>query len=212
MELSERLKTIPKSRLILYILGLGLIPLLGAAYLFMSKLEELNDLHNSLQGLKALSIQREKKQAGNIALRNYYREANHFYIDKNIENIRLLQPEIEGLKKAISNPNFPEDPNIRKRLEVLTGPQNHISFSEGAVQSNPFFQETLESLVHPVEININDLQKILSAVEGVEIGPYSPEPGRPQLIIIDFKLDKKSLSDKNEVFGLNMKLLKREFL
>src|SRR5688572_16015307 len=211
MEPSGLFKDIPKSRLLLYLLVLGILPLLLILFLFVSKLDDLNDLQNSIQSLQGLALQREKKQAVNIALRNHYQEADHFYLDKNIESIQLLEPEIENLKKIASNPNFPEDPNVRKRIDFLTSPQNRLVFSEGAVQSTPFFQETVETLTHPVEIDTNDLQEILAAIEGVEVGQFTPNPGRPQLIILDFKLEKKNIGDKNEVFGLNMKILKREF-
>lgn len=211
MDISNLFKNIPQSRLILYIMIAGLLPLLFVLFSFISKLSSVDQLQLSIQSVQNLALQREKKQAVNIALRNSYRDADHFYIDKYVEPLDFLKPEIESLQKIVSNPNFSEDENIKKRLEFLTGPANNLSFTEGAVQSNPFFQETTETLVHPVEINLEDLQMILSKIEGVDIGPYSPSPGRPQLIIIDFKLDKKNISDKNEVFGLNLKLLKREF-
>lgn len=100
----------------------------------------------------------------------------------------------------------------KKRLEFLTGTSNDLTFTEGVVQSNPIFQETTETLVHPVEIDTKDLRTILAKIEGTTIGNETPSPNRPQLIILDFKLEKKHVTDKNEVFLLNLKLLKREFL
>ena len=69
-----------------------------------------------------------------------------------------------------------------------------------------------ETLVHPIEVNVDDIQEILSGIEGVIIGPYEPPPNPPQLLMLDFKIDRKGISEKNEVYGLNLKLLKREFL
>lgn len=212
MDPANFIKGIPQSRLIIYIIVAGLLPLLAVGFHFMSQLDSLGQLENSVQMLEATALQREKRQATNTAVRNNFRDAEHFYIDKDIESIDLLEPEIESLTKVVNNPNFAEDDNIRKRLSFLGGPQNNLSFTEGVVQSTPFFQETTETLVHPVEVNMADLQNILAKIEGVEIGPYKPGPGRPQLIILDFKLEKKGISEKNEVFNLNMKLLKREFL
>src|SRR5262249_42700214 len=117
-----------------------------------------------------------------------------------------------GLQKVMSNKNFPDDENIKKRLEFLTSPSNNMIFTEGIVQSTPLFQEVNESLVHAVEVDGDDLRTILARIEGTDIGSETPGANRPQLIILDFKIEKKSVTEKNQVFVLNLKLLKREFL
>ena len=106
-----------------------------------------------------------------------------------------MEPEIESLQKIMSRNNFAEDETVRKWLDYLNQ-SNGLSFSEGAVQASPQFQEVIETQVNPVEVNTVDLQKILAKVEGMEIGNFSPGPNRPQLLIIEFKLDRKKLSGK----------------
>lgn len=204
-------KNIPQNRILFYLFLAGLLPILAALFLFFSEKNSLNDLKITLDEVKQKAILLEKKQAINMAVRHHFKDADHFYIDKYLETLTFLEPEIESLQSIVNNKNYVEDDSVKKRIEFLTG-SNLLVFSEGVVQTYPLFQETTETLVHPIEIDINDLQKILARVEGVEIGNYSPGPNRPQLIIIDFKLEKKNLSEKNEVFTLNMKLLKREFL
>lgn len=112
----------------------------------------------------------------------------------------------------MTNKNYPDDENIKKRLEFLQSGGNTLVFSEGVVQSNPFFQEVLETLVHPVEVDADDIREILAKIEGIPIRNYAPGPNRPQLIVLEFKIDKKQMSEKNEIYLLNMKLLKREFV
>lgn len=206
------LNKIPQSRALLYIFLAGLLPLFIAFVHFMSQRTQLRELENTLETVQHMAFIKEKKQSTNIAVREHFRDADHFYIDKHLETLVFLEPEIESLQKLINDKNFSDNEQIKKRLETLTGTGNSLIFTEGVVQSFPLFQETAETLVHPVEINISDLQKILAKVEGVDIGSYSPGPNRPQLLVIDFKIDKKKVSEKNEVFVLNMKLLKREFL
>ena len=175
----------------------------------MSSLKSIDEVGAAISQVQETAFVKEKKQAINNAVRNHFRDADHFYIDKYLETLQFLEPEIESLQKVASNKNYAEDENIKKRLELLTGSGNNMVFSEGVVQSNPLFQETTETLVHPVEVNLSDLKNILSKVEGVDIGTFKPGPNRPQLIIIDFKLEKKSVTEKNEVYVLNMKLLKK---
>lgn len=205
-------KSIPQKRLLLYLLLAGSLPILFAWLTFSSQLSSVNDLENNILQVQQLAYNREKKQSVNMAIRNYYRDADHFYIDKNLETITLLEPEIESLKNMTTDSNFNDDENIKKRLDALMGAANKISFTEGVVQSSPTFQEVTETLVHPIEVNVDDLRKILCYTEGIAIGDCTPPPNRPQLIILDFKLDKKNVSEKNQVFQLNLKLLKREFL
>lgn len=202
---------IPFKRQVIYLLILGQLPLLFVIIHFFSQNAALNSLSNSLELAQVQAQTSEAKHALNNAVRQHYSDADHFYIDKQLETLIFLEPEIESLQKVVNHRNFTEDAAIKKRLELLTN-SNSLSFSEGAVQSTPGFQETIETLIHPVEVNINDLKHILAKVEGVEIEPYSQGQSRPQLIILDFKIDKKKISDSNEVLSLDMKLLKREFL
>lgn len=210
MDLSG-LKSIPQERLLIYICILGLLPLLLVAFFIFSGLESLGNLEMGIQNLQLVAMQKEKKQAANRALRTNFKDSEHLYIDKNLETLSFLQSDVENLKKISSDPNFTQNEAIRKRLEFLTSSKNRLTFIEGAVQSTPQFQEMTETLAHPVEVNVKDVQQILSYIEGIDIGPFKPPPGRPQLLILDFQLNRKIVSENNEVFELNMKLLKREF-
>ncbi len=203
---------IPQSRLLLYVMLLGLLPIGLAIFNFMTQQNKLNLVEMTILMLGDQAATQKKKQAVNIAVRNNFRDADHFYIDKHLETIEFLEPEVESLQKVLKNKNFADDENIKKRLDFLTGTQNKLIFTEGVVQSTPLFQETTETLVHPVEVDVNDIKVLLAKIEGTEIGKEGPSPNRPQLIILDFKIEKKHVTEKNEVFLLNLKLLKREFL
>lgn len=202
---------IPKTRLFLYMLLAGLLPIVFVFCYVVMQHNQVATILSDLQELRERAFLREKKQATNMAVRSHYRDADHFYIDKNLETLTFLEPEVEGLQKLLVSNNVADDETIKKRLEFLTSSGNNMVFSEGIVQSSPLMQETTETLVHPVEMNNADLQKVLAKVEGIEFESFTPGPSRPQLIVLDFKLDRKSLTEKSEVFVLNLKLLKREF-
>jgi len=204
-------KEIPLSRLILYMMAAGLLPVLFALMHYFSVTSSLDTLEMQVLDVTQMAYTREKQQAVNMAARQYFKEADRFYIDKYLESLSFLEPEVASLQKIASNPAYPEDEIIKKRLDLLSGPGNAMVFSEGVVQSYPFFKETTETLVHSIEVNVDDIQKILSKIEGIQIGHYAPGPNRPQLIVLDIKLDKKRVNTKNEVFTLNLKLLKREY-
>jgi hypothetical protein len=204
--------SIPFPRLLLYGMLAGLLPALFLGLYFFSKQSSLDELSHRIEELQTLTEQQEKRQATNLAVIRHFQDADHFYIDKHLEVLTFLEPEVEALQKIAKDKNFTDDEQVKKRLEYLSGPGNTLRFTEGVVQKYPQFQETTETLIHPVEVNMNDLQKILTFIEGIPLGSYKPAPHRPQMLILDFKLDKKQLPDKNEVYTLNLKLLKREFL
>jgi hypothetical protein len=205
-------ENISKTRLMIYGMLAGLLPFLLVLIHFFYEKGSVNDMRNNVEEMQQLALVREKKQALNMAVRNHFRDADHFYIDKYLETLTFLEPEVESIQKLISNKNFVGDDAVKKRLELLTGPGNSMAFSEGVVQASPTLHEVVETLVHPVEVNVSDLQKILSRIDGIDIASHKPGPNRPQLIILDFRIDRKSITEKNEVFQLNLKLLKREFL
>jgi hypothetical protein len=206
------LKNIPLSRLLLYLIFLGFLPLVFVVLIFVSEKGELQELNESMESIQYETFVNEKKQSLNLSVRQHFRDADHFYIDKYLETLVFLEPEIETLQRIVTDKNFADDERIKKRLEFLTSEGNSLIFSEGVVQTFPTYQETMETLVHPVEVDAKDIQKILAKVEGVEMGGVTPGPNRPQLFITDFKLSKKKVSDKREVYILNMKFIKREFL
>lgn len=206
------LKNIPISRAIAYVLFAGVLPLFFLFFLFSSNKSAIDDLQNTLENIQYQAFIKEKKQSLNLAVRHHFRESDHFYIDKYLETLVFLEPEIEQLQKIVQDKNFADDERVKRRLEYLTTQSNALVFSEGVVQTFPYFQETIETLVHPVEVNAQDIQSILAKVEGVKINEFVPGPSRPQLLITEFKLDKKNVNDKNEVYQLNLKLLKREYL
>lgn len=203
--------TIPLNRLLLYIMLFALLPAALIFILFQSPMELRRSLENEMNSASQRAMLFEKKQAVNLAVRQQFLDADHSYIDKYLESLTLLEPEIEALQQVVRGRHLAENETINKRLDLLSGKGNKIAFSEGVVESYPYFQDTTETLTHPVEIDIDDLQKILSTVEGVKIGANEPPAGRPELIILDLKLEKKNVTPNNQAFLLNMKLLKREF-
>lgn len=191
---------------------LGALPLLFVLAYLWSESATIDQLRMKIESVENRARSYKQRQSVNLAVIDHFRDADHFYIDKYIETLNFLEPEIEAIQKIINNKNFPGDPNIKKRYDFLTGSSNSIVFTEGIVQSYPLYQETTETMTHPIEVNVADIKKILARVEGGEIGSYKAGPNRPQLIILDFKIDKKKQENENEIFNLNMKLLKREYL
>lgn len=202
---------IPPSRLLVYLMVLGLIPIGITLFILWNQSKSLDFLQERIESLGMTLLNREQRQSVNLATRETFRNADPFYIDKVLETMTFLHPEIEGLKRLINSSQYTGDDSSKRRLEFLTGNTNKLVFIEGNVIKGPYFQEVTETLAHPVEVNIEDLKHILTNIEGVAIGNWKPPENRPQLLVLDFRLDKKSQNEDNDLFLLNMKLLKREY-
>lgn len=205
-------QSIPQARFLLYCAILGLLPTLGIAFYFWQEKTDLDLLEERIDTLRVTASVKDTKQALNNAMITHYKRADNFYIDKQIEKLQLMELEVEGLREVINNKSFADDEEARKRLEFLTGGNNSLTFNEGAVVRYPQFREVIETQVHPVEVNLPDILRFLTLIEGVPLNGFPASEGIPQLIVLDFKIDKKKIGEENEVFSLNTRLLKREYL
>jgi len=65
----------------------GLIPIVIAWFSFSSELDQVNALQHHIFNLKDQAFIRESKQSSNMAVRSHFSDADHFYIDKNLETL-----------------------------------------------------------------------------------------------------------------------------
>jgi len=205
------MKGITQTRLIIYCLILGLLPIVFVAMNFKSQQSSQKNLSYALS--QAISDQTAKnaREFVNKHVKAQYRDSNHFYIDEEIETIVPLQEERETLTKVLSLGFHQNEDMFRRRQQHHASGQNAISFVEGSVKAYSDFQETQESLAHPVEADFNDIKAILSRIEGVAFDETELPQNRPHLIITDWKMEKKK-GPTQEVFVLDIKLIKREYL
>jgi len=201
--------SISAKRLFFYLSVLLLFPIVLIIQHFSSAATEIENIEEMLSLLEGEILNKEKKQAENKAVRALYKDSDHFYIDKYLEPLPLLQKEISSIETLFEKP-VPLSEPLKKRYDHLTN-QNAIRFVEGQVKSYPTFQETIETLSHPVEVDLDDLKTLLTLIEGSNLSSTVPE-GRPHLLITDLKLDKKEGLNNREHFQLSLKLLKREYL
>ncbi len=205
------MKGISQTRLIIYCLILGFLPLIFVSMNFMSKNQSQQNLSWALSQAITDATNKNAREFVNKHVKSLYRDCNHYYIDQEIETISPLQEERETLNKVLSLGFHPSEELFRRRQQHHATGQNAISFVEGSVKAYSDFQETQESLAHPVEADFNDIKSILSRIEGVSFDETELPQNRPHLIITDWKMEKKK-GPVQEVFTLDIKLIKREYL
>jgi hypothetical protein len=157
----------------------------------------------ALRGRSAL----EKRQVREQFLIRYS-NFEPYFIDQCLESLPLLQENLSHLHAMKNHPACPNRQAVMQRINFLESGDNRLSFAEENIRSSKRVKETEERLLHPVEIDSNDLDRLLCLIEDVAIGEHVPHPNSPQLIIHDFVLTKKN----HAVYELNLSLLKREFI
>lgn len=186
------------------------LPFIYFLFQFVSGFQRLDQLEEEMERIHVRVLGTQEIERKESALLASLRHPNPRYLDEHIETLTFLFPELKKLE-AIFLEN-PYDEQLGKRLQFLKEGGNTLVFSEEQVRSNATFREVEEKQQHPVEMNEEDLKKLLCFIEGVTIWPYGPKEGRPQLIIKDFRLSKKILSSQEKVYVVSMQLIKRENL
>lgn len=203
--LKKIIGSLPLQRLIIYLIILSFLPIVCIEYVFANKKKEWESVLQRVFSVHQLSEAKARKQHLNHLARTHYSDSDHFYLDSQLESLSFLKKEVDALETLIRNPNFTGNESAEKRYASLTGEANRLHFTEGSVQTGDKVQETIAVLARPVEVDAQDLKEILGRIEG-------QRNGKPLLIVTDFKLSRKVCPSNSEVFELNMKLLKREFV
>jgi hypothetical protein len=183
------------------------LPFFLFLFKFFLGVQKLNRIEEEIENVQIRISQAQEIQRKDSSVLASLKNPDPHYLDKNVEALTFLLPEMKKLE-AIQLEN-PEDEQIGKRLQFLKE-GNRLAFSEEQIRSNEIFREIEEKQQHPVEMNEEDLKKLLCLIEGITIWPYGPKEGRPQLIIKDFKLSKKELSSQEKMFVVSMQMIKRE--
>lgn len=192
----------------LLLAALSCIPTLYLLIHFFSQLSSYEQIQEEIGRIYKKSLYLKATHQKDSTFLNDLKNPDHFYIDKHLETLCFLEPEIKK-NEALLLEN-PGDDSLKKRLYFLKEGPNKLLFSEIHTRQQGIFSEVEEKQQHPVEMDEEDLKKTLSLIEGVTIWPYGPKEKRPQLLIKDFELSKKETTSQEFVYTINMHLIKRE--
>lgn len=198
-----------KIRPVFLFLLLSLPPLFAGIYAFQKQLEA-KTLESQYETTLFKAQKSLHKKAEKERFFARYQDAQSYFIDQHLEGATFLQDEIDWLKAYEKHPALAETKLAQQRLSFLTG-KNRISFAEEATRKGDLCEEVEEKMKRSVQMNEEDLKKILCLIENVKVGSYDPIDKSPQMIITDFSLKKKTSPFKQEIFEVKLNLLKREF-
>lgn len=184
------------------------LPFIALLFQFLFHFQSLESIGEEITRIETKSLYSQEWNKKETAFLSMMKQADHFYIDKHLETLSFLEPELKKMETLLIERT--QDDQLKRRVQFLKEGSNRLLFSEEKIRQHQQFIEVEEHSQSSVEMNEEDLKKLLSLIEGVTIWPYGPKESRPQLILTDFQLTKKELPSHEHVFVINLKLLKRE--
>lgn len=202
--LNKIYQSIPLYRLLGYLMIPALLPLLWISFHYWTATREWKNLASHLEAVQHQSAIKAQKQRLNNLIRKTYADADHFYIDHQLETMSFLKKEKEGLEALFQNRAYTGNDAAEQRYAFITGEKNRFLMTQGNIQTAENIRQSTEVLSHSVELSFSDLDELLSRIE-------EKQPGQPQLLITHLRLNRKQIATGGEVFETQLKLLKREF-
>ena len=188
------------------------IPIVFGASIFFLQYLNIFELEERFYSSckKGKLILKRKQQKERFIQR--YSHANPYFLDEQIESFIPLQAEQKQIETLIKHPALNDKRPLQGRIDFLKSSANRLNFVEEEMHSTTSMKETKEKQRHPVQMDAEDLKKILCLVEDIPIDSFPLCNGRPQIIITNFTLEKKQTPIDTNVFDVEMELLKREFI
>ena len=188
-----------------FLLLLAVPPICSSFYLF-SELQSLRDLHErastAMTKVKGAFTRKARKEK----ILERHSHPDPYFLDKEIESFSFLSIEQHQLREWLSHPAIANKQPLLDRLRFLEKGDNHLSFMEEEFQISPLCKETIEKQRNWIELDNDDLKRLLTMLE------INPKEKSPQLLVTEFLMHKKETPLHSEAFEIKMNLLKREFL
>ena len=199
-------QAIPPYRLVLYAVASSLLVLVLAVLWSNSEVSSAEEARDSLRLLGEKIQRKSALQEPNRAVIQRFRDKDPLFLHKALEPMVLLGSETGIIKSRLSKSTLPDDNALEKRLHVLTT-ENVFCFVEGSTEVAASWKETMENQNKPVEIDNDDLVRVLSVLEPLD---GQEDLSKPHILISEAKLERRK-GLFQETWGLMLKVLRREY-
>jgi hypothetical protein len=192
-----------------YVACLSLLPCLASFYFLYAKQQKIAYLEekvlfiqNKIERKKQTRLQEEK-------ILSQIQKANANYLQDHLSSLSFLVPEQQKWKMFLAG--LGSSPEIKEKFAFLENMDNKLLFLENTFQKSALFEEREFTQQKSIKINREDLKRLLSLIEGVEIGSYHPIQESPQILITSFSLEKTAFSEMQEdIYTVQMQILTRQ--
>jgi len=192
--------------------SLGLILLCTAAlvYAHVMKLSSYNEVLADIAYIESTAKREAQDYKMRRSFQKTYASADPSFLKTHLESLVFLKKEVSLLNKVRAQPSFSRFKPIIKRVNFLTKGENSLNFTQESKSERDQIKEEVLKLKHPVSVDIQDVKKILTAIEGVWIPPNLRIPYSPWFCFKTFSLTKQHLTESREAYQLEMEVISRQ--
>lgn len=184
----------------------GLLMCIGGVtyHLFaLKRLEQGCDHFKMELEQKRFSLKRKEEESRVLKA---MKEAEPNFVENRLEKLPLLASEVRRIQTLLHSE--PQNSEYKRELEALEAPKNSLRFQERNMVRKETYKESDLIQKEAVLMNREDLTQLLTLLENPNLSSLHP----PLFLIKTFTLIKTDLSKEEEVFKVQMELIKREMI
>ncbi|KPK33206.1 MAG: hypothetical protein AMS24_01810 [Chlamydiae bacterium SM23_39] len=191
-----------------FFLLFSFIPILTSTLILGIKIKKIKSLEKQFERVydKATKSYFSRKIKKNFFKK--YQKFDPYFVTNNIESLIFMNDNKNKIKIILTHPAFASSKKLKKRRSFLEGGQNKLFFKENKTSSCLNFKESIEQQQNEIEVERDDIKRILAILEDVSISEYNPIDRSPFFQIQRITITKKN---KNSFILNNLSLIKREF-
>jgi len=198
--------SIPPQRVVLYSFIGALSLIFVCAVHTKNSISLARQQREHLQALGQKITTKVFHQKNNRETRLRFSKKDPLFLHSEFCSFSPLSKERAFLQKRSLKTVLPEDALLTKRNAFLSSGENRPVFIETSMEVGSQYKETVERQTKPVEVDSEDLEKILYRIED----PEKTAPTRPHLIISEARIDRKK-SILQEVWAVHFTIVRREY-
>lgn len=198
-----------QSRIFLSLLFfLFLFPSFLLFFHYFERSKAVAQCEEELVDIERLLVKVARSEKGRREFFSRYKNVDKEYINSTLASQLFLKKEGEKLRLLLSHPDFQSSLEIKKRLAFFQGKENQLHFIEKERLALEGIEISLLEQANAIEIEMEDLKRLLTLIEAVTIPPYIPPKEAPELFITSFHLQKKEISGTKALL-LRLSLLQK---
>jgi len=172
----------------------------GACYILAQQSQTLAKMEKRIERLEVRAKKTQQMRAKAAEFSKRIHEAKENLIIEELSTKELLHKEKERLRILLTTQIVKESRALQARSQKLK--ENNMLLQQTALAEKGSIQEKIYGLDHPIEIDEEDLTRLLEEIE-------KPTAHKPQAFFKTLTLQRKKLAEHNEVFECDFTFLQR---
>lgn len=192
--------------LLAFLLNISLLVVIG--YWSVGEWEDVESKLSELEALRDNCLRVQQQALFPAEARMRARLAQKDYLHHVVESLPLLRDEAARLEDLANDPLFSHLNAIQQQQKRLANNPSTLHFTARPAATGSAFRDRTFLLTHPTEVDMCDVTRLLSLIEGGDSPVSDSVTGRPLLFLTDFRLERRGQEGR---WLLDLSLVEREW-